>query len=381
MTHLVALSLPRTDALVEAIARAFAEGDAVAVLDPSWTEATRAARLEAIGADVLVDEEGAHRLAPAPRDPWPIGRGPRVVITTSGTTGDPKAIVLGHAELTASAHAVASRLAITSQDAWVCPISPAYIGGLAVITRSLLLGNRVMLTAGFDQNAIDRAIDEGATLGVAVTSALGSVDLGRLRRVLLGAQPPPEALPRNAVVTYGMTETGSGVVYDGIPLEGVEVRLVEGRIAIRGPMVARHRRDGTPLVDGDGWLLTSDLGRIADGRVEVLGRADEVINQGGRKIHPERVEAACRRALGARVGEVCAIGLPDSRLGERVTLLVTGEPPDPALLAEALTELEPWERPRRVLRVAALERTDTGKLRRRVMARRLGAQSASAAGS
>jgi O-succinylbenzoic acid--CoA ligase len=381
MAHLVALSLPSSDVLVREIAHALADGDAVAVLDPSWTEATRAARLEAIGADWLVDERGSHRLARAPRDPWPVGRDPRVVITTSGTTGDPKAIVLGHAELMASARAVASRLSITSKDAWVCPISPAYIGGLAVITRSLLLGNRVMLTPGLDQAAIDRAIAEGGTLGVAVSSALGRVDLSGLRRVLLGAQPPPEVLPSNAIVTYGMTETGSGVVYDGVPLDGVEVRLVEGRIAIRGPMVARHRRDGVPLLDGDGWLLTSDLGRIADGRVQVLGRADEVINQGGRKIHPERVEAACRRVLGARVGEVCAIGLPDSKLGERLTLLVTGEPPDPALLDEALGELEPWERPRRVVRVAALERTDTGKLRRRVMASRLADQSASAAGS
>jgi len=381
MAHLIALSLPHTEVLVEAIARAFADGDAIAVLDPAWSTTTRAERLAALGADLLIDEAGTHRLAPAPADPWPIGLDPRVVITTSGTTGDPKAIVLGEAELAASARAVAERLAITPADAWVCPISPAYIGGLAVITRSLILGNRVTLTPGFDQGAIDRAIDQGATLGVAVTSALPRVDLGGLRHVLLGAQPPPDVLPANAIVTYGMTETGSGVVYDGVPLEGVEVRLRGERIAIRGPMVARYRRDGAPLVDAEGWLATSDLGRINEGRLEVLGRADEVINQGGRKIHPERVEAACRSVLDPAVGELCAVGLPDPVLGERLALVVTGEAPDPATLAELLTGLEPWERPRRVLRVAALERTETGKLRRRAIARRLADQSASDAGS
>ena len=89
---------------------------------------------------------------------------------------------------------------------------------------------------------------------------------------MLGGSAPPPDRPPNSVATYGMTETGSGVVYDGIPLAGVEVRVADGELLVRGPMVAAEYRDGTPVVDADGWLHTGDLGSVTDGVVSVVDR-------------------------------------------------------------------------------------------------------------
>jgi o-succinylbenzoate---CoA ligase len=103
-----------------------------------------------------------------------------------------------------------------------------------------------------------------------VPAALDQIDLGSFRWVVLGGSADPRA-PPNVVRTYGLTESGGGVVYDGIPLDGTEVRLVDGRIELRGPTVARGVREPTgrvrPLADADGWLATGDLGRLVDGRL------------------------------------------------------------------------------------------------------------------
>ena len=113
--------------------------------------------------------------------------------------------------------------------------------------------------------------------------------------IVMGGAAMPEALKRrardegiNAVPSYGMSETASGCVYDGVPLDGVEIRLTDGRIDIRGPVLADGYRgfDGeSPFVEG--WFRTSDHGRwLADGRLEVVGRLDDMINTGGVKIAP-----------------------------------------------------------------------------------------------
>src|SRR3546814_4295172 len=101
---------------------------------------------------------------------------------------------------------------------------------------------------------------------------------------------PYTTLFRNAIATYGMTETGSGVVYDGHPLPGVEVRIEGGEILVRGPMVATAYRDGTPVVDAEGWLHTGDLGDLDDGVLTVHGRRGDMIISGGENVHPDPVE-------------------------------------------------------------------------------------------
>src|SRR5438270_13688700 len=103
--------------------------------------------------------------------------------------------------------------------------------------------------------------DEGVTLVSLVATALARVDTSRFRVIVLGGSAPPEDRPHNAVATYGMTETGSGVVYDGVPLDGVDVRIDEhGQIHVRGAMLLRTYRSGIDPKDARGWFPTGGLG-------------------------------------------------------------------------------------------------------------------------
>jgi O-succinylbenzoic acid--CoA ligase len=237
------------------------------------------------------------------------------------------------------------------------------VGGLSVVTRALAAGTRLTVHPGFDPAAVEAA---GATLVSLVATALRRVDPARFRTVVLGGSAPPPDLPPNVVTTYGMTETGSGVVYDGRPLEGVDVRVdAGGEIHVRGPMLLRAYRDGTnPLVDG--WLATGDVGRWdAAGRLVVDGRRSELIISGGENVWPEPVEAVLRRQ--AKVADVAVAGSPDPEWGQAVTAYVVaaGDAPTLAELREAVRqELAPYCAPRRLVLVDVIPRTALGKVRR-----------------
>src|SRR5439155_23368361 len=141
------------------------------------------------------------------------------------------------------------------------------------------------------------------------------------RLVVLGGSAPPRALPANVVTTYGLTETGSGLVYDGVPLAGVDVDIRHGEIHVRGPMLLRCYRTVTrgavaevdPRVDG-GWLPTGDAGSIGpDGRLHVEGRISELIITGGENVWPGAVEDVLRTH--PAVGDVAVTGRPDREWG------------------------------------------------------------------
>jgi O-succinylbenzoic acid--CoA ligase len=187
-------------------------------------------------------------------------------------------------------------------------------------------------------------------------------------------------LPANVVTTYGMTETGSGVVYDGLPLDGVEVAIgtgrdgegAEGEVLVRGPMLLRAYRDGTdPKVPGPdrggGWLPTGDAGRIDEGRLTVHGRLAEVITTGGEKVWPGPVE----RAIGTlpSVAEVAVWKRPDDEWGERVVAWVVPADPAtppalPALVETVRETLAPWAAPKELVLCDRLPRTPSGKVLR-----------------
>jgi O-succinylbenzoic acid--CoA ligase len=172
--------------------------------------------------------------------------------------------------------------------------------------------------------------------------------------VVLGAAATSETLRAAAteagvriVAAYGMTGTASGCVYDGVPLDGVELRLAEveagaGRIELAGPVLAtgyRGRPDLTAAVFGDGWFRTGDSGRLdGDGRLQVLGRTDDLINTGGVKVAPALVERALLAQAG--VGDACVLGLPDEHWGQAVVAAIVpsdpAQPPDPEALRAAV---------------------------------------------
>ncbi len=195
----------------------------------------------------------------------------------------------------------------------------------------------------------------------------GRIDPTRFRVIVLGGAAPPAELPPNVVTTYGMTETASGVVYDGQPLDGVEVSVeADAQIAVRGPMLLRAYRDGSdPFVGG--WFHTGDIGRwLADGRLHVEGRAGDLIITGGENVWPEPVEATLRDRPG--VVDVAITATPDDEWGQVVTAVVVpsrGSPPSLDALRAAVKESLPaFCAPRRLLFVEAIPRTALGKVRR-----------------
>ncbi len=371
MRRLYAIQLERTQRLVGTIADLWSQGDAVAIVDPDAPAERTAERLAALRPHFFVS--GGRVTEWDPAAPL-MDRSDRVVVTTSGTTGPPKAVVHTEEGLSASAKAVHARLQATPSDGWLCALSPLYIGGLAIIARSLLDGLPVVVTGGFDQKSLDRAREQGATLAAAVTPVLARADLSGFRAVILGAQPAPGRLPANAISTYGMTETGSGVVYGGTPLETVELSLRAGEIYLRGPMISRSTRSGAALLDADGWLATGDAGELDEAdRLRVLGRGADLINTGGSKVSPDRVEAAIREA-GAPLDDFAVFGAADPVWGEVVTLAFSG--PARTSLADiqaAIRDLvEPYELPRAMLQLPSIPRTETGKPRRALLPERRG---------
>jgi O-succinylbenzoic acid--CoA ligase len=362
MRKLVALALPGGPGFVGALQRAWDAGDAVVVLDHRVPPKAQADVLDTLAASEIVADDGTT----ATPDGRRMDDGDALVVTTSGTTGRPKAVVLTHDAVAASAHATSARLEVDpGRDHWLACLPLAHVGGLSVVTRALLTGTSLTVHPGFDPVA---AMASGATLVSLVPTALARIDPDRFRTIVLGGAAPPADLPANAVTTYGLTETGSGVVYDGRPLDNVEVRIgPDGEVQLKGPMLLRAYLDGTDPKDADGWLATGDLGHIDDGRLVVDGRRDDLIVTGGENVWPEPVERVLAGAEG--VAAVAVAGPADAEWGQRVTAYVVAtDPARPPTLADLRARvkeaLPAWCAPHQLVLVDELPRTALGKVRR-----------------
>jgi O-succinylbenzoic acid--CoA ligase len=350
---LVVLDATGTPAFVDSLRAAWDAGDAVFPLDPRLPPPARAEALAAARPDE------------------PVEPGDAVVVATSGTSGTPKAVVLTHQALGASALAVSASMKVDpGQDRWLACLPLAHMGGLAVVVRALVTGTALEVHDGFDVEAAEAS---PATLTSLVPAMADRLDLSRFRLVLVGGDADPRARAPNVVRTYGMTETGGGVVHDGRPLDGVEVRAgTDGQLHVRGPMLLRCYRDGSDPKDRHGWLPTGDLGRVVDGRVEVRGRLSDVIVTGGEKVSPEEVETVLRAH--PEVHEVAVGGRPDPEWGQRVVAWVVprrpGAPPSVESLRRTARESLPaYAAPKEVVVVDELPRTPSGKVRRARLSR------------
>ena len=280
------------------------------------------------------EEEGQVRSDLARRITRVPARTDLILRTSGSTTGTGRLIAMSAAALMASARATHARLG--GPGTWLLPLPAHHVAGLQILIRSLEAGTEPVVvdtSAGFSPTALAEALRSARrSTGAAVSRLYVSLVPTQLVRVLQdpqarralagadavllgGAAADPALLARargagvTVVTTYGMSETGGGCVYSGRPLEGVEIAIQApdaegaGRILISGPVLAEDylHTPGRNLSASEGFhrsgarrvLATSDRGRLhPDGRLEVLGRLDDVIITGGVKVEPRHVEEA-----------------------------------------------------------------------------------------
>lgn len=356
--QLVALDLPGGPDFLEHLQRAWDDGDAVFPVDQRLPAPAKASIIAAMAPSRIVDAGGSAQI-----DGGRVEPGDALVVATSGSSGAPKGAVLTHGAVEASARATNARLGVTADDHWLACLPLSHVGGLSVVTRALSAGTRLTVHARFEPH---EAMASGATLVSLVATALARVDPAAFRTIVLGGAAPPPDLPANVVTTYGMTETGSGIAYDGHLLDGVEMRIdPAGEIHVRGPMLLRAYRDETvPLVDG--WFATGDVGRwLDDGRLHVEGRRNELIVTGGENVWPGPVEALLRGH--PSVLDVAVAGTADPEWGQAVTAYVVAAEGPPSLdeLRDAVKGALPaYCAPRRLVLVDRIPRTALGKVER-----------------
>jgi o-succinylbenzoate---CoA ligase len=359
---LLALDLPLGPELEAALRCCVEKGEGFCVLDQRLSRRRHSEDLELLGATAILDFEGHHDTAGGQSIDEEIG----LVMLTSGSSGPPKAAELSWDALRASADLTQATLRGDTPPVWFPCLPASHIGGLAVLLRAIL-SDASLLWGSVDD--LEDAPRKGATHVSLVRTQLARYDVSGYFRVLLGGARSPHELPDNVVTTWGMTETGSGVIYDGVALPGVDVASVNGELCVRTPTLFRSYRDAPrPSVLGpDGrndWFPTGDAGNVVNGRVSVFGRLNFVINTGGEKLWPDDLETALASVPGVK--DVAVTGIEDAEWGERVVALVVsdGANLDDALRAVAEERIGPWAKPKEIRYVVAIPRTSNGKIRR-----------------
>ena len=359
MPKLTALNLPGSPDFVHALRSVWERGDAVFPLDRRLPVAAQRSMLQGFGVATVISEDGETALS----DGEPVEPGDALVIATSGSSGPPKAAVLTHSAVEASARATSERLQVTDNDHWLACLPLAHVGGLSVITRSLITGTTLTVIDGFDADVVSAS---EATLVSLVTTALQRIDPSLFRAIVLGGARSPADRPPHCIATYGLTETGSGVVYNGKPLNSVEIEIRDDEVHVRGPMLLRCYRDGTSPLTSDGWLPTGDLGFLRDdGSLHVEGRRGDVINTGGEKVWPDDVERQLIQH--PDIHDVAVTGLPDNEWGQIVAAFVVSARPNLSLdeiRAHCRAQLPGYALPKQLELVEAIPRTALGKVRR-----------------
>jgi O-succinylbenzoic acid--CoA ligase len=362
VTSLLALDFELGPALEGALRDAVSAHESFCILDQRLSARRQQEQLASLGATHVRSSEGRRALSGGTGVDDQIG----LVMLTSGTSGDPKAVELTWEALRASADLTQATLRSDRPPIWFPCLPATHIGGLAVLLRAVLSDAQLLWG---DTDNVGAGASLGATHVSVVRAQLTRNDLSGYDKVLLGGAKPPSALPENVLTTWGMTETGSGVVYDGIPLPGVDVASVDGQLCVRTPTLFRsYRSEPRPTVLGpdgrDDWFPTGDAGEVTNGTVAVRGRLGFLINTGGEKLWPEELETALATIEGVR--DVAVTSVDDLEWGQRVVALIVsdGSPLDDSVRAVAEERIGPWAKPKEIRYVVAIPRTGNGKIRR-----------------
>jgi o-succinylbenzoate---CoA ligase len=357
-------------------------GARVVLVHPRWTEAEKTAALARI------------QSAPAPKRGMQTGD---FILFTSGTEGEPKAVELTTNGFETHAKATAKRLPTAKEDRWLLTLTPAHVGGLALILRAHFQDGTLVVPPNPLPKNLTPVVDLHRITHLSLVPTQLQAWMSEFPRppktlkcILLGGGACPAELEASARasgwpirLTYGTTETSSQIATQaadspagsvGPALPGFEVRIDAppgdfGRILVRSPtMFLRYLGDETATKDAlvDGWYATPDVGRLdAKGNLWVAGRRDDIIVSGGENIDPAEVERVLERH--PQVAEACVVGVPDAKWGQAVTAVVVARAKTVSvddLLVYSRAKLAAFKVPRSIVFWDALPRTANGKLQR-----------------
>ena len=284
-----------------------------------------------------------------------------LVISTTGTGGAVKNIEISAPALIASANAAHKFLGAHKGDSWSLLLPTNHIAGINVLARSILLESEL--------KKIEEKSDFTSIVPTQLYKALNGDNLllehlKRCKAVLVGGARLPDTLREDAVTaginiiaTYGATETCGGCVYNGIPLEGVEIQINGGIIELK-----------VPEMNQGNWIRTNDLGEIKDGKLIVQGRADDVIISGGENVSLTLLETFLETKFPNQ--NFLAVGINDEKWGQSIGLLSNKELPEN--LSELISrELGKPYLPKTIRVMAELPTIGIGKYDRTAAARLL----------
>jgi acyl-CoA synthetase (AMP-forming)/AMP-acid ligase II len=382
--------------------------DAVAVPEHVATPDRVAAALRArTGARFLMDQGTVAEIAATPPPRRPLLEGAALIVFTSGSTGEPKGVVVDRGRFAAKIRILAGLLGIDASDTVLVPLQLTFIFGIWVSVLSIGVGARLVLMPRFTPATAAEFLTDHVSVMACVPTMLRSLvaepptRAGRLRAILTGGEPLGEALTISLGRTfqdagigdlYGLTETGScdfhlmpkdqpaGIGSIGVPTEQVTYRIADaaegigGELQINTPFGMLGYLDAPELTRtafADGYFKTGDLARVRpDGRVELVGRAKDIISRGGYKIAPLEVEGLLARHPDVAAA-LCA-GVPHGRLGECIHAVVVpraGTAPDAqSIRAWASDRIEHYKLPDVIHLRESLPLGRTGKADRAAIA-------------
>jgi O-succinylbenzoic acid--CoA ligase len=368
----IGLMLPPGEDFVIALHACSLAGHPVVPIDLRLSEEERAQRhagAALVISDPLGDSGSAPRGTPAETV---------AVMHTSGTVSAPKPVELTRGNFLASALGSAVALGLDPAERWLCPMPLTHVGGLSIPVRSAIYATTVVLHGRFDTDAVLNELMDPArriTLVSLVPTMLARLlDAGlerppALRWALLGGGPIAPALLERArtagvavAPTYGMTEACSQIATFGWPLPGVDLRVSDGEILVRGPIVSPG------ALSEDGWLHTGDLGEFdSRGRITIIGRRSDTIITGGENVAPAEVEAVLLEH--PDVADAGVFARPDPEWGEAVVATVVlraGAAAEPEGLRDfCAARMARFKVPKEIGFAQQLPRTPSGKLLRR----------------